>query len=602
MVRSSYEPPMRKHGLVAVVVVVGVTLGFGTLRAQEAPPAEEHHEQVAPAAEHAEAPAPVEEHHEAAAPAEHQEPAPAEEHHEAAAPAGEHHDATAEHHETTDSDDADDAPTGKFDLDGNGKPDLAVEKEYEDAFAGEPNNIFAADGELNGDEVDQELDARPADGQLKPSMTIEQFRKVVRIVKKVVLGKMEKKMAKASAKKMGEFSTGIAVFSLLGLLLLAMPLALRKKYPGQGKVLMKYSALAAIVFLVTVNLMGGVLRVMKTVQGALGEKTNPSLAIASGTFDTLDRNAEQYAIMGKELFAPTLEQLSGGSDEQPSVLILENGQKVVAQAKVFVSVAKMFKKVDFIFSILPIVLFGVTMLLFALAIRPTLTEIIKLPMRAASGEAGVGREVSRRAMKRVWGELLATLGTLGALAVLTVISSFVLGEIVGPALDALLGYFALAVSYLQFVPDAHSGLVFLALFGVILFLVLNLAALILSMSFFLGKTQKIFQARFNDGVPVATHKRFFQWGIPSVLFVQIFPWLFVFVAERILAKIDDTWMSPDAHQVAWTKILVAGPALLVGGFAVLFWAARGVKAIRFLQAYKVKPAPVSAPSSPAEPV
>src|SRR5690349_3851027 len=124
----------------------------------------------------------------------------------------------------------------------------------------------------------------------------------------------------------------------------------------------------------------------------------------------------------------------------------------------------MFKKVDFIFSILPIVLFGVTMLLFGLAIRPTLTEIVKLPMRAASGEAGVGTEVTKKALRRVWGELLATACTIGVLAVLTFVSAFVLGEIVGPALEALLGYFSLAVSYLQFVADAHSGLVFLTLF------------------------------------------------------------------------------------------------------------------------------------------
>ena len=90
---------------------------------------------------------------------------------------------------------------------------------------------------------------------------------------------------------------------------------------------------------------------------------------------------------------------------------------------------------------------------------------------------------------------------------LTLLSAFVLGRVVGPALDALLGYFALAVSYLQFVQGASSGLVFMALFGVILFLVLNLATLILSMSFFLGKTQKIFQQRFNDGTPIETHKR-----------------------------------------------------------------------------------------------
>ena len=38
-----------------------------------------------------------------------------------------------------------------------------------------------------------------------------------------------------------------------------MPLVLAKKYPGQGSVLFKYSALAAVTFFVTVNLFGGVL-------------------------------------------------------------------------------------------------------------------------------------------------------------------------------------------------------------------------------------------------------------------------------------------------------------------------------------------------------
>ena len=32
---------------------------------------------------------------------------------------------------------------------------------------------------------------------------------------------------------------------------------------------------------------------------------------------------------------------------------------------------------------------------------------------------------------------------------------------------------------------------------------------------------------------------------------------------------------------------MAGPALLVVGFAVLFWAVRGVKAIKFLATYKI---------------
>jgi hypothetical protein len=227
-------------------------------------------------------------------------------------------------------------------------------------------------------------------------------------------------------------------------------------------------------------------------------------------------------------------------------------------------------------------------------------------MRAAAGEAGVGKETTKNALRRVWGELLATLCTVGVLTVLTLISAFILGRIVQPALDALLGYFSLAVTYLQFVEGASSGVVFLTLFGVVLFLALNLGTLILSMSFFLSKFQKIFQARFNDGTPVATHRRFFKWGVPAVLFVQLFPLLFVFVAEKALDKINASLLEGirDADQVPWTKIMLAGPLFLVVAYALLFWGARGVKAIGFLFSYKVKPkqARAAAPAQSAEPI
>jgi hypothetical protein len=562
----------------------------------EAAPAEEHHEEAPPAEEHAahheEAPAAEAEEHAA-----HHEQAPAETeehagHHEDA----EHHEEAAQEQASDDDGDDDDADAGAkydpFDPDGDGHEDPELKKEYQDAFQGIPANI-------DEKAVDEELDERPTDKQLLPSITVDQFRKAVRAARKVVLDRMEKKMAKAAGKKIAHFATGVFIFSLLGLLLLFVPLFVGRKYPGKTGVLFKYSGLAALVFFLTVNLFGGVLVVMRTTQAALGTATNPSLAIAAGTFDTLDRNAEEYITMGKELFVPTLEQLRGNSDEQPSVLLLENGQKVIQSAKVFVGVAKMFKKLDFIFKILPIVLFGVTMILFGLAIRPTLTEIIKLPMRAAAGEEGIGREVTRKAMRRVWGELLVAVCTIAVLAVLTVLSGFVLGEIVSPALDALLGYFSRAVTYLQFVEGASSGLVFLTLFAVILFLVLNVAALIVSMSFFLGKCQKIFQAKFNEGTPIRTHARFFKLGIPAVLFVQLFPWLYAFVADKVLLAIDHSLLDgvTDASQVSWHKLLLAGPAFLVLGFVLLFWAARGFKAIGFLAGYKVKPKAEPAPGN-----
>jgi hypothetical protein len=524
---------------------------------------------------------PADEHHDAEAPTEHHEAEAADEraeHHEAAAAA------TAPVDEDVD-DDADDAG----DADGSAAPDLDNDPEYRADFAGVSPTI-------DTDAVDKELADRPAAKDLLPSISIEQFQKAVRAAKRLVLGRMEAKMEKSSAKKLRQFSTGVFVFSLLGLLLLATPLVVGKKYPGKGGVLFKYSAFAAVTFFVTVNLFGAVLMGMRVAQGALGSATNPSLAIASGTFDTLDRNAEAYVSMGKELFMPTLEQLHGGG-EQPSVVLLENGQKIVRDATVFVKVAKLLKKIDFIFKILPIILFGVTMILFGLAIRPTLVEIVRLPMRAASGEAGAGRDVTKRAMRRVWGELVATLCTIGVLVALTLVSGFVLGRIVGPALDSLLDYFSRSVLYLQFVPDASSTRVFISLVGVILFLGLNVVAIIVSMSFFLGKCQKIFQARFNDGTPVGSHARFFRGGIPSVLLVQALPWVFAVVMDVVLRKLDESAFAgvTAAADVAWGRVLLLGPAILVLGFLAWFWAARGMKAIRFLQSYKVVPVVPPAP-------
>lgn len=124
-------------------------------------------------------------------------------------------------------------------------------------------------------------------------------------------------------------------------------------------------------------------------------------------------------------------------------------------------------------------------------------------------------------------------------------------------------------------------------------------------SFFLGKAQKIFQQRFNDGTPLAKHANFFTWGVPSVLLVTVYPWIFMLVANKALGAINKSVMGGElnAESVSWGKMLMAGPAFLVVAFVVLFWAVRGLEAIKFLQGYKVKPkAPKGAAASAAEPV
>ena len=481
--------------------------------------------------------------------------------------------------------DEDEPPFVPFDADGDGTvepEEAALQKEYETEFADIPDVVS-----------DAELDKRPENAEMLPSLSVEKFRKLVRIAKSVVLKRLEAKIARGQAKKMAHFGKLVMYFSLAGLLLLLLPFGLLKKYPGKAGLLFKYSALAALVFVITVNLFGGVLYGLRAAQGAVATQANPQIALAAGFFDTLDEHADDYAVLGKELFAPTLEQLRGNSDEQPATVLIANGQKIVKDAKVFITIAKAFKQISFIFGYLPIILTVVTLVLFGLAIRPTLTEIVKMPVRAASGEAGVGREVMSQSIRRVIGEFKAAAGTIGVLVVITMLAGFILGRICGPALDALINYFSAAVTYLQFVKSASSGLVFIALFGVIFFLVLNLAVIILSMSFFIGKCQKIFQHRFNDGAPLSTHRNFFKWGVLSVLLIQLFPMVFIIVAQKGLNAINDkiTAGATSADDVAWSKFMMAGPLFLVVAFLLFFWAARGFKAIKFLQGYKVKPKP-----------
>ena len=57
----------------------------------------------------------------------------------------------------------------------------------------------------------------------------------------------------------------------------------------------------------------------------------------------------------------------------------------------------------------------------------------------------------------------------------------------------------------------------------------------------------------------------------------------------------------DPSQVNWKALLIAGPLFLVIGFILMFWAARGMKALTFMLKYQVKPKPPKAPKAPKGP-
>jgi hypothetical protein len=436
---------------------------------------------------------------------------------------------------------------------------------------------------------------------METAMSREEFRQLVELARRKVLARLEARMAAKQAARMATISTWITRISLLGLLLLATPLVLRRRYPGQGARLLKFSALAALTFVVTVNLFGAVVVGMREVQGALGRQTNPQLRVAEGFFAALHRNADQYRPMAHQLFAPTLAGLEQGGDAQPAAVLIENGTRLLRDARAFTAIATVFKKVDVAFALIPIVLLGVTLVLFVLAIKPTLIEIITMPARMAAGTQGSALATIRLALRRLGGEVVATGGTLLALVGLTVLSALALGQLLPLAVDSLIQFFGTAVLYLQVEPAASSGVVFVSLLGVVLFLVLNLAAIVLSGAFFLGKLQKILQARCNGGVALSSHARFWRRGVASLLVAQLVPVVFMVAGWKVVDWFA-TRMIGDGSAIRWKSILVGGPAILVLGFVLVFWAARGLAGLTLLARYKVAPAPGPTPAPRAHPL
>jgi hypothetical protein len=461
-----------------------------------------------------------------------------------AAPAGDDDDATT------------DAPTPP-----------AVEHDFDQAFEGVSHDVSDADN--------------------APAMTPEQLRTIVRAARAKVLPALEAKIERSADKKMATIGMWIERISLLGLLLLAMPLVLRGKYPGKGAVLFKYSVIAAFAFVIAVNLFGLVALSFRTAQAAMAKQTNPQLKLAEGFFDSIDKNADELAPFGSQLFGPTLYQLQN-SDEQPTAVLLQNGKQLIEDARVFVAIGKMVKSLDFAFALLPIVLLALAMALFVKAIWPTLREIISLPAAAASGTANA-RDVLHNTVRTIGRELLVALCTLGVLFVLTLVTGAILGYVVQPAVYSLIEFFGTAIIYLQVQPGASSGLVFVSLFGVILFLVANIAVIVVAVSTFLGKAQKVFQRRFHDRVPLAHHRALWIRGSLAVLATQLVPLAFMFASSWLLEKIESHLASgaSDPTDIPWAAVMLVGPAFLLLGFTLVMWASRTFKALGFLMKYKV---------------
>jgi hypothetical protein len=421
------------------------------------------------------------------------------------------------------------------------------------------------------------------------------IRTLVTSVREKVREKLEDKISDQQEQQVGRVTTLLGWFSMLGVLLLFAPLWLRKKHPGKTWPLFKYSAVAAITFIMAVNLFTVALTLLRTFQGALGTMTNPKIAVVEGAFDALDKNADDFAQLGPSLIEPTLTQLQGGESEDPlPVLLLDNLQKFGPTFSVMKSIAGMFRAVSWIFGYVPILLSLLAAALFVKSFWPVFTEIIDLPSRAVAGEPGAARRIVGETFRKIGRELLATLCLIGTLFLVTILSGIILFQLVAPAMEAFISYIALAFVYLQVDPDASATLTLLSLAGVMIYLVLNIAAVTISSGAYLARTQTIFRQRFHDKVPLKAHKRFWGRGTLALVWAQLLPVLFNLIAVWLIDWKFDRLFRADKPNIIGA--MMGAAALLAIGLAIVFWLARGVNALGFLFAYKRPSAP---PADPA---
>ncbi len=443
----------------------------------------------------------------------------------------------------------------------------------------------------------------------------DQLREWLKIARAKVVAAIKKKEEKAQD---GAFDRILLVLAILGGLgcvgVLFMPLVLGRRYPGQSSLLWKASGVAAVTFVVTVAMLGASLLAVRTVQGSVAsDSTSPKMRVAEGVFSVLatSKYVSLFSDVSKERLDLVKRPLRQVLERDPSVesddvfaadlithwatqlqepelqYVAKNAQKLKGQAESFQSVFSLYRKIDWLMGIIPIVLSILAVLLYVLPLKDTLVDIVLSPARAARAGAAE-RGTAQKAMRLVWAEVKATLPFIGLILVLLPLTGVFLSRAVEPLLELLIAGSLRTFQYLLWA-DASTAVLWLSLGTTILLLVLCLAVYILAVSFLLGTARKALRWIFHGGHGFGELKSLWLWGALSIVWVLALPFLFV-LGIRWLAF--GPLAGGDGVPTTGDMLLVPMVALVT--FPLLFWAARGWKALVYVKKYPVPKIPTDA--------
>lgn len=455
---------------------------------------------------------------------------------------------------------------------------------------------IAEDVENTVEEAAEALDAASQDplvaellllAQSDPEEMVVRMQAIILAKKEEVLAKAAEKLYEKDEAKLDIMLQVMFYFGLAGALLVLVvpPISLRKKYPDKGSVLVKFSALASATFFVAILLFMVVLFLLRVTQGAMIELTNPKLAITESVFDGLHDSAQELGELAPTLIIAPLASMAADGDEEPQVAILKHAETIVNDVETVKGVAASFQWLSNIMAVVQDLLVFVAIGLFILGIKDVLLEIVKMPARAAAGEIK-GSEAVKSVFRTIGREFKATLLFILAVIVIAIVTGILLTLAVSPATEALLAYVLVSIIYLMVDTNASTGVVYTSLIGSMIFLVLAVAVVIVGSAFFLGKFQRIAKLKYHHRLPLKTHKRFFTLGMVAMIWAMLLPFFFVLGAAELIDFVTNaTQPKGEDDMPNWSAMLLSGPLILVAGFALVFWALRGVKALGFIKKY-----------------
>ena len=392
--------------------------------------------------------------------------------------------------------------------------------------------------------------------------------------------------------RLGMIMLFVFLAGFAGLFLLGMPVYLRKRYPKDRGRLFGFSILATILFTVNMFLFAIALLTLRVTQSIGGQETSPKIAMVDASFDVLTEQAPHLVDLFPVLFEPTIVQLSGDADKDMTVLLLENIAKLQQDVAVFERFAGVFESVNSILDYSDIVFTLVAVVVFGIGFKDVFLDIIKLPIRAMEArDERAGRLIARSSLSRSLREMGVVCVMIFVILLLTAIAGATMRAAVGPAVELLLGFVVMGLFYVQLTPDASTFAIAVGLGSGALILILNVAVVLVSNVLFLAKSQRLLRARFQWKVPLRKSWRFFGFGLLIVVGVQLLPWVYLEIADVVFEATLGRLLDGDDPPLGF--VLGFGGAGLLGCWLLSFWAARGIKGLRYLLRYPLpkKPEP-----------